>query len=36
MLIEPDNAGTSYEIGIVGNRRTVVVHAVKARRRYLK
>jgi hypothetical protein len=37
MLIGPDRAGNLYEIGVVGtDEGPLVVHATKARRKYLR
>ena len=37
MFIGPDHAGNSYEIGVVGTvEGPIVVHAMKARRNYLR
>jgi hypothetical protein len=37
MLIGPDRAGNLYEIGVVGtDEGPFVVHAMKARRKYLR
>lgn len=37
MLVGPDHAGNLYEIGVVGTEEgPIVVHAMKARRKYLR
>lgn len=37
MFIGPDHAGNLYEIGVVStNEGTIVVHAMRARRKYLR
>lgn len=37
MFIGPDDAGNLYEIGVVGtDEGPIVVHAMKARRKYLR